>query len=208
MRLKRYGYFKENNEFEEEFSDSQNKTNAFDVEMDMTEEDGDTYIGSKLMKDLSKQLGVEVSSDGSINYEGKKINFYSETEKFHVDKKKFATVEEVLSYLGVEDGVLVENMNDEWSDDWSGSEEDDWSGEDDWSDDWSGEDDWSGSEEDDWSGSEEDDWSGEDDWSDDYRQRGRGDDDCYTCDDEDEEDEFQDPVVMESRFIKRFNNFK
>jgi hypothetical protein len=49
---------------------------------------------------LANELGTEVDDDGSINYEGKKINFYSETEKFHVDNKKFSTVEEVVNYLG------------------------------------------------------------------------------------------------------------
>lgn len=66
------------------------------------EEEGGEYVGQKMMTDLSQKLGVDISEDGSINYEGKKINFYSETEKFHVDNKKFSTVEEVLSYLNTE----------------------------------------------------------------------------------------------------------
>jgi hypothetical protein len=49
---------------------------------------------------LANELGTEVDTDGSINYEGKKINFYWETEKFHVDNKKFSTAEEVVNYLG------------------------------------------------------------------------------------------------------------
>ena len=63
------------------------------------EEEGGEYIGKKMMDDLSKELGTEIGTDGSINYNGKKINFYSETEKFHVDKKKFDTVEDVVNYL-------------------------------------------------------------------------------------------------------------
>jgi len=63
------------------------------------EEEGGEYIGKKMMNDLSSELGTEIDEDGSINYNGKKVNFYSETEKFHVDKKKFDTVEDVLNYL-------------------------------------------------------------------------------------------------------------
>jgi len=64
---------------------------------DQTEEE-DTYIGTQMLNDLAKALGSEVV-DGAVMYDGKKINFFSETEKFHVDKKKFATVEEVVDYL-------------------------------------------------------------------------------------------------------------
>ena len=66
---------------------------------ELPEEEGGEYIGQKMMMELSNALGVDLESDGSINYEGKKINFYSETEKFHVGKEKFDSVESVLSYL-------------------------------------------------------------------------------------------------------------
>jgi hypothetical protein len=52
-----------------------------------------------MMVDLASELGTEIGTDGSINYNGKKVNFYSETEMFHVDKKKFKTPEEVINYL-------------------------------------------------------------------------------------------------------------
>jgi hypothetical protein len=67
---------------------------------DLPEEEGGEYQGQMLLNQLANELGTEVDDDGSINYEGKKINFYSETEKFHVDNKKFSTVEEVVNYLG------------------------------------------------------------------------------------------------------------
>jgi len=67
------------------------------MKMDATEEEG-TYIGTEMLQDLADALGTEVI-DNAVEYEGKKVNFYSETEKFHVDKKKFATVEEVVDYL-------------------------------------------------------------------------------------------------------------
>ena len=67
------------------------------MKVDATEEEG-TYIGTKMIKDLADALGTEVINN-AVQYEGKTINFYSETEKFHVDKKKFATVEEVVNYL-------------------------------------------------------------------------------------------------------------
>jgi hypothetical protein len=67
---------------------------------DLPEEEGGEYQGQMLLNQLASELGTEVDTDGSINYEGKKINFYSETEKFHVDNKKFSTAEEVVNYLG------------------------------------------------------------------------------------------------------------
>lgn len=67
---------------------------------DLPEEEGGEYQGQMLLNQLANELGTEVDADGSINYEGKKINFYSETEKFHVDNKKFSTSEEVVNYLG------------------------------------------------------------------------------------------------------------
>jgi len=67
---------------------------------ELPEEEGGEYQGQMLLNQLANELGTEVDEDGSINYEGKKINFYSETEKFHVDNKKFSTAEEVVDYLG------------------------------------------------------------------------------------------------------------
>lgn len=69
-------------------------------EAELPEEEGGEYQGQMLLNQLANELGTEVSEDGSINYEGKKINFFSETEKFHVDGKKFSTAEEVVNYLG------------------------------------------------------------------------------------------------------------
>ena len=91
-------YLKENTEDIIE-NDIESPINNESPIIDATEEEGE-YIGTKQLKALSKALGVEVV-DNSINYEGKKINFYSETEKFHIDNKKFKTVDEVLDYLGV-----------------------------------------------------------------------------------------------------------
>lgn len=67
---------------------------------ELPEEEGGEYQGQMLLNQLANELGTEVDEDGSINYEGKKINFYSETEKFHVDNKKFSTAEEVVNYIG------------------------------------------------------------------------------------------------------------
>jgi hypothetical protein len=63
------------------------------------EEEGHEYEGTKLMSDLAQKLGTEIVNN-SIEYNGKKINFFSETESFHIDKKKFKTIDEVLAYLG------------------------------------------------------------------------------------------------------------
>jgi len=79
--------------------DHSDKSEIKSNEVDSTEEEGQ-YEGTKKLNQLASELGTEVV-DNAINYEGKKINFYSETEKFHVDNKKFKTIEEVLNYLNI-----------------------------------------------------------------------------------------------------------
>jgi hypothetical protein len=109
--IKRYNEFvtgKVNEEFdmdsmeapivEEPIADTESEVEEAPAEL--PEEEGGEYQGQILLNQLANELGTEVEVDGSINYEGKKINFYSETEKFHVDNKKFSTVEEVVNYLG------------------------------------------------------------------------------------------------------------
>lgn len=60
------------------------------------EEEGDIYY--RKLKELADALGSKVE-DGKVRYEGKEIIFPSETEMYHVDRKKFETIEEVLNYL-------------------------------------------------------------------------------------------------------------
>lgn len=63
------------------------------------EEVGDIY-SSNLSK-LAIALGLSKSDivNNELEYEGKKIIFPSETHKFHVDRKKFNTVQSVVRYL-------------------------------------------------------------------------------------------------------------
>ena len=111
--IKRYNEFvsgKVNEEFdmdameapivEEPIADTETSEVEEAPEAELPEEEGGEYQGQILLNQLANELGTEVDTDGSINYEGKKINFFSETEKFHVDGKKFSTVEEVVNYLG------------------------------------------------------------------------------------------------------------
>ena len=107
--IKRYNEFvngKVNEDFEtidpmieEPIADTESEVEEAPV-AELPEEEGGEYQGQMLLNQLANELGTEVSEDGSINYEGKKINFFSETEKFHVDNKKFSTAEEVVNYLG------------------------------------------------------------------------------------------------------------
>lgn len=76
------------------------------------EEEGSEYMGGQMLQNLADSLGTEVV-DNSVEYNGKKVNFYSETEMFHVDKKKFKTVEEVVDYL--EGGAFEHGLNGEKS---------------------------------------------------------------------------------------------
>lgn len=58
------------------------------------------FYGSQLTN-LALALGLDEDAvvDNALEYEGKEIIFPSETEKFHVDGKKFKTVEETVAYL-------------------------------------------------------------------------------------------------------------
>lgn len=85
---------------------------AYGYNNELPEEEGGEYQGQILLNQLANELGTEVDADGSINYEGKKINFYSETEKFHVDNKKFSTPEEVVDYLGSAPKMTPEEENE------------------------------------------------------------------------------------------------
>jgi hypothetical protein len=85
---------------EEDLLDSDEEThigNHMDDE-EMGEEEGYEYKGTLLMKELADRLGSKVVNN-SIDYNGKKINYFSETEAFHVDKMKFETVDEVVDHL-------------------------------------------------------------------------------------------------------------
>ena len=97
-------YIKENLEFETKEDEINPEglvsDNSFEEEQVPEEEEHD-YIGNKLMNDLAKKLGTKVANN-EINYNGEKINFYSETEKFHIGKRKFDTLEDVLKYLKTE----------------------------------------------------------------------------------------------------------
>jgi len=73
------------------------------------EEGGDIY--SAKMNQLAQVLGTEVTDKNTIEYDNKQIIFPSETEMFHVDNKKFKTVEEVANYL--EGSTKVENEVEE-----------------------------------------------------------------------------------------------
>jgi hypothetical protein len=107
MFIKRYNQFVKNNKVNEDLYLPEDAINGNpnmsdkveNVEEEQMEEEGGVYIGQKMIQDLAEALGVQPDADGSISYNGKKVNFYSETEKFHVDKKKFSTVEEVVNYL-------------------------------------------------------------------------------------------------------------
>lgn len=66
------------------------------------EEEGVDVYTSKL-KELADMLGAEVENN-SVDYQGKKIIWPSETEMYHIvgDKKKFKTAQEVVDYLNAD----------------------------------------------------------------------------------------------------------
>jgi hypothetical protein len=63
------------------------------------EEEEYEYEGTKLMKELADKLGVKVENN-SINFDGKKIEYFSETGAFAIDRKgKYNPPDEVLDKL-------------------------------------------------------------------------------------------------------------
>ena len=68
----------------------------------------DEYIGTKKMKELADALPDSKLESGTLYYDGKEINFYSETEKFHIGKHKFNDVKDVLNFLGKKEDVKSE----------------------------------------------------------------------------------------------------
>ena len=69
----------------------------------------DVYIGTRKMKELLEALGPEAKlENGTIYYNDKEINFFSETEKFHIGRQKFNDVKDVLNFLGTKEEVKSE----------------------------------------------------------------------------------------------------
>jgi hypothetical protein len=87
-----------NRDLENEVDDFQESEmdNTINNELEEEEEAGDFY--NKKIKELAKMLNVE-AEDRKVEFEGKEIIFPSETEMYHVDKKKFKTAKEVVDYL-------------------------------------------------------------------------------------------------------------
>jgi len=72
-----------------------------DTEVAMMEEPEEEYEfqGEKMLQELADRLGAKVENN-TINYNGKKIEFYSETEAFAIDRKgKYKTIDEVITKL-------------------------------------------------------------------------------------------------------------
>jgi hypothetical protein len=83
----------DDSELESEIQNTEIAKNSFEEE----EESGDVY--SAKMKELANMLGSEVTDKNTIEYNGTQIIYPSETEMYHVGKKKFKTSQEVKNYL-------------------------------------------------------------------------------------------------------------
>lgn len=113
--IKRYNQFiKENDEFTEpSFEETEGRLADEDLEQELNnqgdveegdveetvegeEEAGDIYTNK--LNELAEKLGTEVV-DSKIEYNGQSIIFPSETEMYHVGKKKFKTADEVVDFL-------------------------------------------------------------------------------------------------------------
>jgi hypothetical protein len=99
-------------EMDMDYSDRESEDDGVEYEdsFAQTEEEEGVYIGTQLMEELARELGVEIV-DNEINYDGHVINFYSETEAFDIDGESYTrdergkkvpikTVEQVLDFLG------------------------------------------------------------------------------------------------------------
>lgn len=73
--------------------------NMNDVQGEEGEEEEYEYEGTKLMKELADKLGAKVENN-SINFDGKKIEYFSETGAFAINRKgKYKTADEVVDKL-------------------------------------------------------------------------------------------------------------
>lgn len=73
--------------------------NMNDDQEESEEEEEYEYEGTKLMKELADKLGAKVENN-SINFDGKKIEYFSETGAFAIDRKgKYKTADEVVDKL-------------------------------------------------------------------------------------------------------------
>jgi hypothetical protein len=95
--------FPQSNRIFDEETDDETNDDILDDEMDNdsilsddVEEEIDIYKNK--LEELAKKLGAKVA-DYKIVYNGKTIIFPSETEMYHVDRKKFETADEVVEYL-------------------------------------------------------------------------------------------------------------
>lgn len=77
------------------------KNNPFEQDFEGGEEEEQEDVYSSRLKELAQALGLESDAvqNNKLEFDGKEIIFPSETEKFHVDRKKFDTVDQVVSYL-------------------------------------------------------------------------------------------------------------
>lgn len=92
------------------------KNVPFEQEFDgEVEEEEQEDIYSSRLKELAQALGLESDAvqNNKLEFDGKEIIFPSETEKFHVDRKKFDTVEQVVSYLEGGDTTKAPKLEDE-----------------------------------------------------------------------------------------------
>jgi hypothetical protein len=76
---------------------SEDESDIIDAQEEGEEESG-VYKGTLLIDELAEKLGAEVKNN-EIDYKGFKINYFSETENFHVGNKKFDTIEEVIDFV-------------------------------------------------------------------------------------------------------------
>lgn len=91
-------YFYQGQDSEKEPSDDMDQ-DIKDVSSEAgEEEEAGEYHGSQGMKKIAQALGEELHGN-EILHDGHKINFFSETEMYHVDRKKFKTPQEVIDFL-------------------------------------------------------------------------------------------------------------
>lgn len=85
------------------------KNSPFEQEFEGGEEEEQEDIYSGRLKELAHALGLESDAvqNNKLEFDGKEIIFPSETEKFHVDRKKFDTVEQVVDYLNSDSSERV-----------------------------------------------------------------------------------------------------
>ena len=106
-KIKHFGSFVKEN-VQEDIQRNGSSSELENKPISQSEVEEGRYIGDILLKELAEKTGG-VLEGNTVVIDGKKVDFFSETEAFHVDGEKFKTVDEVINFLDKGSAPLKES---------------------------------------------------------------------------------------------------